>query len=181
MNRPKLRSAAHNDETRSMTIFRTVDDVLIDRVFQPVVNRLQVSNVAHVAVPCYAIYVGAQIGRALVLHAQGVLGERAPEIVFDVAAACFIYGLAIVLNRNGRARPDPVRYSPACRLFRLASLLLTLWRFSIVPLVRHLDAETLLSWGGFALWAAGLYFESCDSPPPQPRRKTVPDAVPNTA
>lgn len=162
-----------------MTIFRTLDDTLIDRVFQPVVNRLQVSHVGHIAIPCYALYVGAQAGRAVVLYAQGLLGERAPDIAFDVAVACFIYGLAIVLNRNGRARPNPVRYNPACRFYRLASLFLTLWRFSIVPLVRHLDAETLLSWGGFGLWAAGLYFESCDSPPPQPSRKAVPDAVPN--
>jgi len=162
-----------------MAIFRTVDDALIDRVFQPIVNRLQVSHVGHVAIPCYALYVGAQIGRALVLHAEGLLGEQAPAIAFDVAVACFVYGLAIVLYRNGRARPNPVRHSPVCRFYRLASLLLTLWRFSVVPLVRHLDAETLLSWGGFGLWAAGLYFESCDSPPPRPRRRTVPDAVPN--
>jgi len=164
-----------------MAIFRTIDDALIDRVFQPVVNRLQVSHVGHIAIPCYALYVGAQIGRALVVHAQGLLGEQAPAIAFDVAVACFVYGLAIVLNRNGRARPNPVRHSPVCRLYRLASLFLTLWRFSIVPLVRHLDAETLLSWGGFGLWVAGLYFESCDSPPPRPRRKAVPDAVPNAA
>ncbi len=162
-----------------MAIFRTIDDALIDRVFQPVVNRLQVSHVGHVAIPCYALYVGAQIGRALVLHAQGLLGEQAAAIAFDVAVACFIYGLAIVLNRNGRARPNPVRHSPVCRLYRLASLFLALWRFSVVPLVRHLDAETLLSWGGFGLWVAGLYFESCDSPSPRPRRRTVPDAVPN--
>jgi len=162
-----------------MTIFRTLDDALIDRVFQPIVNRLQVSHVGHIAIPCYALYVGAQIGRALVLHAQGLLGEQAPAIAFDVAVACLIYGLAIVLNRNGRARPNPVTHSPVCRLYRLASLFLTLWRFSVVPLVRHLDAETLLSWGGFGLWAAGLYFESCDNPPPRPRRRTVPDAVPN--
>jgi len=34
-----------------MTIFRTLDDALIDRLFQPIVNRLQVSRVAHVAIP----------------------------------------------------------------------------------------------------------------------------------
>ncbi len=164
-----------------MTIFRTLDDTLIDRVFQPIVNRLQASHAAHVAIPCYALYVGTQAGRALVLHAQGTLGKRAPYIAFDVTVACFIYGLAIVLSRNGRARPNPVRYNLLCRFYRLASLVLTLWRFSIVPLVRHLDAETLLSWGGFGLWAARLYFESCDSPPPRPRRKTVPDVVPNAA
>lgn len=162
-----------------MTIFRILDDALIDRVFQPIVNRLQVSRAAHVAIPCYALYVGAQAGRALVLYGQGVLGGRAPDIAFDVAVACVIYGLAVVLNQNGQARPNPVRYNPVCRFYRLASLVLTLWRFSVVPLVRHLDAETLLSWGGFGLWAAGLYFESCDSPPPRPRRRTVPDAVPN--
>ncbi len=164
-----------------MTIFRTLDDALIDRVFQPIVNRLQVSRVAHITVLCYALYVGAQASRAVILYAQGRLGEQAPDVAFDIAVACFIYGLAIVLNRNKPARPNPVRYNPVCRFYRLAGLLLTLWRFSIVPLVRHLDAETLLSWGGFGLWAAGIYFESCDSPPPQPRRKAVPDAVPNAA
>jgi len=178
---PDAGSAAQDDENSPTTIFRALDDALIDRVFQPIVNRLQVSHVAHVAIPCYALYVGAQAGRALVLHAQGLFGARAPDIAFDVAAACVIYGLAIVLNRNARARPNPVRYNPACRLYRLASLLLTLLRFSIVPFIRHLDAETLLSWGGFGLWAAGLYFESCDSPPPRPRRKAIPDAVPNAA
>ena len=156
-----------------MTILSAVDDVLIDRVFQPIVNRLQVSNVAHAAIPCYALYVGAQIGRTVVLQAQGLLGERAPGIAFDIATACFIYGLAIVLSRGSRARPNPVRYNPACRLFRLASVFLTLWRVGLVLLVQHPDAGTLLSWGGFGLWAAGLYFESCDSPPPRPSRRIV--------
>ena len=162
-----------------MTILSAVDDALIDRVFQPIVNRLQVSNVAHAAIPCYALYVGAQIGRAVVLQAQGLLGERAPGLAFDIAAACFIYGLAIVLGRTSRAGPNPVRYNPVCRLYRLASVFLTLWRFGLVPFVRHLDADTLLSWGGFGLWAAGLYFESCDSPPPQLRRRIVAGTVPN--
>lgn len=162
-----------------MTILSAVDDALIDRVFQPIVNRLQVGNVAHAAIPCYALYVGAQIGRAVVLQAQGLLGERAPGIAFDIATACFIYGLAIVLGRSSRTRPNPVRYNPACRLYRLASVFLTLWRFGLVPFVRHLDAETLLSWGGFGLWAAGLYFESCDSPPPQPGRRIAAGTVPN--
>ncbi len=139
-----------------MTIFRTLDDALIDRVFQPVVNRLQVSHVGHIAIPCYALYVGAQIGRALVLHAQGLLGEQAPAIAFDVAVACLIYGLAIVLNRNGRARPNPVRHSPVCRLYRLASLFLTLWRFSVVPLSgistqRRSCRGRLRAMGGWAL------------------------------
>ena len=162
-----------------MTILSAVDDALIDRVFQPIVNRLQISNVAHAAIPCYALYVGAQIGRAVVLHVQGLLGEHAPGIAFDIATAGFIYGLAIVLSRGPRARPNPVRYNLACRLFRLASVFLTLWRFGLVPFVRHLDAETLLSWGGFGLWAIGLYFESCDSPPPRPRRRIVASTAPN--
>lgn len=162
-----------------MTILHAVDDALIDRVFQPIVNRLQVGDAAHAAIPCYALYVGAQIGRAVVLHAQGLLGERAPDIAFDIATACFIYGLAVVLGRRSRGKPNPVRYNPACRLFRLASVFLTLWRFGLVPFVRHLDAETLLSWGGFGLWAAGLYFESCDSPPPQPEHRIVAGAAPN--
>ena len=162
-----------------MTILSAVDDALIDRVFQPLVNRLQVGNVAHAAIPCYALYVGAQIGRAVVLHAQGLLGERAPGIAFDIAAACFIYGLAIVLGRGSRARPNPVRYNPACRLYRLASVFLTLWRFGLVLFVQHPDTETMLSWGGFGLWAAGFCFESCDSPPPRPRRRIVAGTVPN--
>jgi len=52
-----------------MTIFRTLDDALIDRVFQPIVNRLQVSRVAHITVLCYALYVGAQASRAVILYA----------------------------------------------------------------------------------------------------------------
>ena len=162
-----------------MTILSAVDDALIDRVFQPIVNRLQVGNVAHVAIPCYALYVGAQIGRVVVLHAQGLLGERAPGVAFDIATACFIYGMAIMLGQGSRARPNPVRYNPVCRLYRLASVFVTLWCFGLVPFVRHLDAETLLSWGGFGLWAAGFCFESCDSPPPRPQRRIVAGTVPH--
>lgn len=163
-----------------MTTFRALDDALIDRVFQPAVNRLQVRNVLHAAAPCYALYVGAQAGRALVLHAHGTLGECAPYVAFDLATVGYTYGLAVLFSRDAPSRPHPARHNSMFRAARLVSLVLTLRHFGVVPFVWPVGAEMLLSWSGYALWGAGLCFEGCASPPPRLERKAVPDAVPNT-
>ena len=163
-----------------MTILHAVDDAVIDRVFQPMVNRLQVSDVAHAAIPCYAFYVAAQIARAVLLHAQGLLGGRAVEITSSIAVACFIYVGGVLNSRDALPRPNPIRRNPVCRFGRLLALSLTLGGLAAAPFNWPPNGDTLLSWGGCALWAAGMYFDGCEVPPPRPRRRTMPDAVPNT-
>ena len=162
-----------------MRVLRILDDALIDCVFQPAVNRLRVGNVAHAAMLCYALYAGAQVGRALVLHAHGVFGERAPYMAFDVATVGYTYALAILFSADAPSGPYPARHNPMFRAARLAGLVLTIWRFGIVPFTRSLDAEMLLSWGGYALWGAGLCFEGCASPPLRPGCRAALDAAPN--
>lgn len=185
---PRLLKAARrhagttqDDEEVPVTVFRVLDEAVIDRVFQPAVNRLQVSDVVHAAIPCYALFVGAQIGRAVVLHAQGLLGGRAPEIAAHIAVACFIYVGGVLNSRDAPSRPNPIRHSPVCRSGRLFVLLLALGGLAAAPFVWPVDAETLLSWGGSVMWGAGMYFEACESPPRRPKCKAVPNAVPNTA
>lgn len=159
-----------------MTVFRALDDALIDRVFQPIVDRLQVRETMHAALFCYALYAGAQVGRALILHAHALLGERAPYVAFDVATVGYAYMLAFLFNQDAPSGPRPARHNPMCRSARLVCLALTLWRCGAALLVRQLDPETLLSWGGFALWGAGLCFEGC-APFPRPKRRAAPDAA----
>ena len=163
-----------------MTILHIIDDTVIDRVFQPIVNRLQVSDVAHAAIPCYAFYVAAQIARAIVLHAQGLLAERAGEVASGIGLACFIYVGGILNSRDAPSWPNPIRRNPVCRLGRLFALSLTLGGLAATPFDWPPDAEALLAWGGIALWTAGVYFDSCERPPPRPKRRTMPDTVLNT-
>ena len=163
-----------------MNILHAIDDAVIDRVFQPMVNRLQVRDVAHVATPCYAFYVATQIARALVLHAQGLLGGRAMEIASSIGVAGFIYVGGVLNSRDALPRPNPIRRNPICRFGRLLALSLTLGGLIAAPFNWPPDADTLLSCGGCAFWAAGRYFDGGEVPPPRPKRRTVPDAVPNT-
>ena len=164
-----------------MTALRRLDNTLIDRAFQPVVNRLS-ANPHDLAATCYAGIVGVTLARIVVEHRAGALAGNVWLYGFLAAGATVLYGMALG-QRPASSGANPHRASPVSRALRLV------WLAGLTGAVAgsagrlvasgYLTPVAVLGVLSAGLWVSAVYFQACDRPPPREVRRPV--AVPTTA
>lgn len=148
-------------------VCRKLDDGLIDRVFQPAVNRLQVTDPMHLASLLYGTYAGAALARVLALYVQGSLAQQWPYAAGGLVSAFLLYGFSVLRPKSETGANVNREALPALCL-RLTLLLVAL--AILARLVLRFDASGAIYLVSFLAWTAAAYVEACDGATPQAPR-----------
>ena len=155
-------------------IARTIDDDLIDRVFQPLLDRTGWTPAWFAPVLVGASF-GASLARILLLYDAGQLAAHAFDAGLSVAATATLYRLYL-RHAATPGTPDARRSSATymgLRLAMLAGLLLQLLQIAVVG---SPPADMTCLALADALFATGLYVGACE--PPRPLRRPQPGQAP---
>lgn len=143
---------------------RAIDDAVIDRLFQPAVNRLGIAEPADAATLVYGAAAASVLVRILLDHLGGTLAQGVLDSALAIAATCTAYGLSFV-RLKGRAGSFH-RAVPALLVLRVTGMALLAYLASTL----FAGAPGKLPALTWALTVAALYLQCCEAPPP--RRST---------
>ena len=105
-----------------MRLTRAIDDAVIERLFQPAVNRLGIAEPADAATLVYGTAAASVLVRILLDHLGGTLAEGVLNSALAIAATCAAYGLSFV-RLKGRAGLFH-RTVPALLILRVSGVVL---------------------------------------------------------
>lgn len=153
-------------------IGRAIDDSLLDRVFQPLLDRTG-CNPAWLAPVLLGAAFAASLARVLLLYGAGQLAPHILDAGMSVASAAALYRLYL-RHAASPGTPDARRGSGIYMALRLAMLAVLHLQILQVATLGPPPADMACLLLSDALFAAELYIAACGPTPP---RRQVPQPV----
>lgn len=158
--------------------FRWIDDLLIDRVFQPAVNAAQAHNPRSLSALFYGAYLGAIVAGAMMAFMRGTLMEHVIPTGLQAAVALFLYGQTLRGAGFVISAPNPLRGPLVMLMARMMTLTLLMGPVAlIVTLPQSQDLKQIVGDLGWLAYVCGVYFDVCDPAKPKPCPKEAPGTV----